>query len=185
MFTLKGVSLRPLDFEDIDTLYEWSSNIELEMLAGWGPQRSRAAYRQRYEKRIAEPEKDLYVYGVETEGKLVGYVQLAMIDREEKRAAAGLVIGEKEVWGRGIGKTALCILLDYAFTPLNLERVYSEVYDFNKRSQRLMESVGFTHEGILRQHEIHNGKRQDMYVFGILKDEFYQIHETIFKLPSA
>ncbi len=66
----------------------------------------------------------------------------------------------------------------------SLERVYAEVYSFNQRSLRLMERVGFQEEGILRQHEIHNGVRQDMHFFGMLKSEFYQKYETLFKLPG-
>ena len=122
--------------------------------------------------------------GIEFEGQLVGYVQLALIDDHERRAAVGILVGEKRMWGRGIGRTALRILLDYAFTVRNLERAYAEVYGFNQRSLRLMEHVGFQKEGVLRQHEIHNGARQDMHFFGMLKAEFYQKYETLFKLPG-
>jgi RimJ/RimL family protein N-acetyltransferase len=121
--------------------------------------------------------------GIEFEGQLVGYVQLALIDDHERRAAVGIVVGEKRIWRRGISRTALRILLDYAFTVRNLERVYAEVYGFNQRSLLLMERVGFQKEGILRQHEIHNGARQDMHFFGMLSTEFYQKYETLFKLP--
>jgi hypothetical protein len=37
MFCLKGVTLRPLELDDIDLLYTWDSDSELEMLSGWGP----------------------------------------------------------------------------------------------------------------------------------------------------
>jgi len=122
--------------------------------------------------------------GIEFECQLVGYVQLAMIDDHERHAAADILVGEKRMWGRGIASTALRILLDYAFTVRNLDRVYAEVYGFNQRSLRLMKRVGFQKEGILRQHEIDNGARQDMHCFGILKLEFYQKYETLFKLPG-
>ncbi|MDQ6662348.1 MAG: GNAT family N-acetyltransferase [Chloroflexota bacterium] len=184
MFSLNGVTLRPLEFDDIDTLYEWDSDTELSIYAGWVPARPRAAYRQRYEKRITEPEDDLYMFGIEVDTRLVGHVQLAEIDQTNRRAAVGILIGEKDIWGHGIGGTALRILLDYAFTVRALERIYAEVYSFNTRSQRLMKRVGFQQEGILRQHEFHNGSRQDMYTFGILKSEFYQHYETIFKLAN-
>ena len=184
MFTLNNVTLRPLEFDDIDTLYEWETDIELAVRSGWTPQISRAAFRHKYEQRISEPEKDLVMLGIEFEGQLVGYVQLALIDYDERRAAVGILVGEKNLWGHGIGKTALRILLDYAFTVRNLERIYAEVYGFNLRSLRLMERVGFQKEGILRQHEIHNGARQDMHFFGMLKAEFYQKYETMFKLPD-
>ena len=184
MFRLNDVTLRPLEFDDIDTLYGWETDVELAIWSGWIPQLSRAAFRHKYEQRITEPEKDLVMLGIEYEGQLVGYVQLALIDDDERRAAVGILVGEKNMWGRGIGKTALRILLDYAFTVKNLERVYAEVYAFNQRSLRLMERVGFQKEGVLRQHEIHNGARQDMHFFGILKAEFYQKYETMFKLPD-
>lgn len=184
MFSLDGVTLRPLEFDDIDTLYAWDSDNELEMYAGWGRKRSRAAYRQRYERRITEPEDDLYMFGIAVDNRLVGYVQLAMIDTGNRHAATGIVLGAKEVWGRGIAHTALRILMDYAFTVQGLERIYAEVYTFNTRSKRLFERLGFQQEGILRQHEFHNGSLQDMYVFGMLKPEFYHRYETIFKLPE-
>ena len=42
--------------------------------------------------------------------------------------------------------------------------------------------TSFTRKGILRQYEIQNGERQDMHVYGMLKNEFYKQYETIFKL---
>ncbi len=183
MFTINNVTLRYLELDDIDTLYGWETDIELAIWSGWTPPLSRAAFRHKYEQRITEPEKDLVMMGIEFEGQLVGYVQLALIEDDERRAAAGILVGEKRMWRRGIASTALRILLDYAFTVRNLERVYAEVYGFNQRSLRLMERVGFQKEGVFRQHEIHNGARQDMHVFGMLKAEFYQNYETLFKLP--
>ena len=185
MFALDGVALRPLDVSDIDALYAWSTDSELNVLAGWGRLRSRTAFHEKHEQRIREPEDDLIVLGVESEGHLVGSVQLALIDRLERRAAVAIVLGDKTTWGRGIGGAALRILADYAFAALNLERLYAEVYGFNVRSQRLMERVGFQREGVLRQHEMHNGARQDVHVFGLLKDEFYQRYPTLFVIPDV
>ena len=115
----------------------------------------------------------------------MGQIQIALIDHEQRRAYVGLLIGDRSVWGRGIGKRALIIALDYAFTSLNLEKVAAEVYDFNMRSHRLMESVGFQREGILRSHEVHNGARRDMHVYGFLREEFYPRYGTLFRIPEG
>ncbi|HVB24868.1 MAG TPA: GNAT family protein [Ktedonobacteraceae bacterium] len=184
MFSLNGVTLRPLELDDIDLMYQWEANIELDILSGWTPKRSLATFRQKFEKRITEPEDDRYTFGIQFEGRLVGYVELVMIDHFERRTFISILIGDKQLWGRGIGSTALRILLDYAFTVQAMEKICAEVYGLNPRSQRPMERVGFQREGILRQHEFHNGSRQDMHVFGILKPEFYQRYETIFRLPD-
>lgn len=184
MFTLDNVTLRPLEMDDIETLYTWECDIELAIWSGWTPVVSLTAFRQKYEQRIANPERDLTMLAIQFEDRIVGFVQLAAIDTYEKRALVGLVIGEKKLWGQGIGSTALRLLLDYAFTVRGLERIAAEVYGFNQRSMRLMERVGFQKEGVLRQYEIHNGVRQDMHVYGMLKPEFYQRYSTIFQLPK-
>jgi RimJ/RimL family protein N-acetyltransferase len=182
MFNLDGVTLRPLETSDIETLYAWNDDIEVSVLGGWVRQQSRAAAARLWERRITEPEADMDWFGIEYEGKLAGYIQLALIDQVERRAVVGIAVGAKSLWGKGIGGGALRLLCDYAFTVRNLDRVYAEVFTFNTRSMRLFEGVGFQREGTLRQHEYHNGIRQDVHVYGLLRDEFYARHSTIFKL---
>jgi len=115
---------------------------------------------------------------------LVGYVQLTLVDMVERRAAVGIVLGDPGVWGHGVGATAVRLLLDYAFTVRGMERIFAECHGFNLRAHRLFEHVGFQREGILRQHEVHNGVRQDLHVFGLLKPEFYGRYKAIFQLPA-
>ncbi len=184
MFTLNNVTLRPVETNDLDTWYDWEQNIDLAILASWTPLLSKTAFKQKFEQRINEPRDDMKYFALDYEGQFVGVLQLAMIDHYERRATLSIFLGVKELWGRGIGSTALRLLLDYAFTVQGLERVYAEVFGFNKRSQQLMERVGFQKEGILRQHDLHNGVRQDLYVYGILKPEFYERYETIFKIAE-
>ncbi len=126
MFTLHNVTLRYLEFDDIDTLYRWETDTELALWSGWTMPRSHAAFKHKYEQRITDPEKDLEMLGIEFNGQLVGYVQLFFIDEYERRAEVGVLVGEKNLWGRGIASTALRIILDFAFTVKNLERVYSD-----------------------------------------------------------
>jgi RimJ/RimL family protein N-acetyltransferase len=184
MFTRDGVTLRPLEPEDIELMYPWHLDYELDILSSWGPRRSYALFQKRWESRILEPDEDFLNFGVVAGGKLVGRVQLALIDREQRRACVGILIGERSAWGKGIGRKALQLLFDYAFTVENLERLTAEVYDFNERSQRVMEAAGMVREGILRSHEVHNGRRVDMYTYGLLRDEFYQHYTTLFPVPK-
>lgn len=184
MFTLNNVTLRPLATTDLDAWYTWEYSIELAMLAGWTPLLAKTAFKQKFEQRINEPKSEMKYFALDYESQFIGVLQLAEIDHFEKRAVISIFIGPKELWGRGIGSAALRLLLDYAFTVQGLERIYSEVYGFNTRSQRLMEHVGFQKEGILRQHDLQNGVRQDLHVYGILKPEFYERYPTIFTLPE-
>jgi RimJ/RimL family protein N-acetyltransferase len=191
MFTLNTVTLRPLELDDLESVYAWMSNIEFNVWGGWTPviavPLSRDAFRPIFEHqfvRLNAEKADQAMLGIEFENRLVGFVQLAKIDRQMRRADIGIGIGEKNIRGQGIGTAALCLLLDYAFTVQGLERVSAEVFTFNQHSQHLMERLGFQREGLLRQYSIHNGVRQDTYIFGLLKPEFYQKYQTIFTLAS-
>lgn len=185
MFTLDMVTLRPLEPDDMESIYTWFADIETGIWGGWTPAiekpLSRHAFRPLFEQHLVQTKDDQVMLGIEFEKQLVGFIQLVMIDLQMRHAALGIGIGEKHLRGQGIGRTALRLLLDYAFNVKGLERFYAEVFSFNQRSQKLMEHVGFQREGLLRQHDFHNGVRQDTYIFGILKPEFYQKYETIFK----
>lgn len=184
MFSRNEVTLRPVDWSDKDAMYPWHCDSELEILSGWGPRRSRTTYEAKFREFLENPPGDLSVFAIEHRGKLAGRIELAEIDREHRRASIGLIIGDKRSWGTGIGTAAVVIALDYAFTVLNLERVFAHTYAFNERARRFMNSVGFVEEGVLRGHERHNGAAQDMCVFGMLADEFKERYETLFRLPD-
>ena len=184
MFTLNNVALRPLQFDDMESIYTWMSDIEFNLWGGWTSviaiPLSRDAFRPIFEQYFVEAKEEQVMLGIEFENRLVGFVQLTNIDQRMRRAGIGIGIGEKNIRGQGIGKTALRLLLDYAFTVKGLERVSAEVFSFNQHSQNLMERVGFQREGLLRHYSIHKGTRQDTYIFGMLKPEFYQKYDTIF-----
>lgn len=184
MFAHEGVTLRSLEEGDLEDLYRWSQDQEIEILSGWGPRLSRLAFMQKWGDRLTHPSENLQFFGIESQGILVGRLDLAKIDREQQTAYVGFFIGDRPSWGKGIAGRALQIALDYAFMVENLYRIGAETYRFNTRSQHLLEKVGFQQEGILRQAECHNGERQDMVQYGILKPEFFLRHTTRFAIPG-
>ena len=184
MFTRGQVTLRPVEWSDRDTMYPWHCDAELEMLSGWGPRRGRTTYETKFREFLGNPPDDLVVFGIEHDGRLVGRIELSEIDREHGRAALGLIVGDSDMRGRGIGTGAVILMLDYAFTVLNLGRVFAHTYSFNEPARRLMTSVGFVEEGVLRNHEMHHGAPRDMVAFGMLADEFRERHGTVLPAPG-
>jgi RimJ/RimL family protein N-acetyltransferase len=183
VFSLDGVTLRPLDIQDLEITYAWHADLGIEIASGWARRQSLTTFRQRFEAILASPPEEHRIFGIEVSDRLIGRIDLSLIDPANRHAMIGFFLGAREAWGRGHAKTAVRILLDYAFTVENLDRVYAHVFGFNARSHGLLQRVGFAPEGVLRQHEVHNGQRQDMHVFGILKHEFYAQHRTMFEPP--
>lgn len=76
------------------------------------------------------------------------------------------------VWGHGYATEAARVLLEWAFDTLDLNRVQSETDTRNVASARVLEKLGFVHEGTLREDCIVNGVVSDSWVYGLLRRDW-------------
>jgi RimJ/RimL family protein N-acetyltransferase len=84
----------------------------------------------------------------------------------------GITIGDKAYWGRGYGRDALTVLLDYAFRLRNMRRVTLSVNGTNERAIRAYQACGFVEEGRLRKHVWSAGEYIDLVYMGVFRDEW-------------
>lgn len=75
-------------------------------------------------------------------------------------------------WNKGYITEALGAIIDYGFRHLGVNRIEAEVMPGNGASERVLEKLGFTREGLLRQWMYWNGKHYDMIMFSLLRSEF-------------
>ncbi len=75
-------------------------------------------------------------------------------------------------WNRGYCTEAVSALLDYGFRKLRLHRIYAPHFHTNPASGRVLQKVGMTHEGRLREHYLRFGQRIDVELYGMLRQEF-------------
>jgi RimJ/RimL family protein N-acetyltransferase len=75
-------------------------------------------------------------------------------------------------WGKGYCTEAARTMLVFAFDELNLQRIHARVFKRNPASARVLEKLGFSHEGTLRQHVLKWGKPEDVQLFGLLKVDY-------------
>ncbi len=104
-------------------------------------------------------------------GRHVGNIKLGPINRIHRFADVSLLIGEKSVWGRGIGTEAIRLLARFAFDVLNLHKLRSGCYADNKGSARAFLKAGFVEEGVLRKQWHVAGRYQDEIVFGLCRED--------------
>ncbi|WP_226040193.1 GNAT family protein [Natrinema sp. DC36] len=101
----------------------------------------------------------------------VGTIGLFEFDWEARSAEIGYWVGPDH-HGRGYGTEAAERIVQYAFDQLGLHRITAHVFEFNEPSQRLLESLEFTREGVHRDAEFVDGEHQDVYWYGLLEDEW-------------
>ncbi len=77
--------------------------------------------------------------------------------------------------GQGYGSRATRWLCNFGFVVLELHRVYLYTLHTNPGARKMYERIGFTHEGILREHVRHQGARVDRHVQSILRSEWERL----------
>ena len=99
--------------------------------------------------------------------ELLGSVGLHGLDPATGRAAAGYWVAAK-ARRRGVAKRGLCLLCEFAFDELDVERIELWIEPENEPSRRLAERVGFHSEGLLRSFMEVRGIRRDMLMYSLL-----------------
>jgi RimJ/RimL family protein N-acetyltransferase len=104
-------------------------------------------------------------------GRLVGSCQLLGINPTHRKAELQIRIGDADARGRGYGREAVDLLLDFAFEDLNLHRVELTVLEGNEPAMKTYLSAGFAREGVMRQAAHIDGRYVDVVFMGVLRDE--------------
>ncbi len=99
--------------------------------------------------------------------RFVGNVSLFGIDAEHATAKIGYRVMPDER-GRGLGREALGVVADWAFSTRDLVRIQLEHAVANVASCRVAEAAGFRLEGTLRSSYAVDGRRYDEHVHGRL-----------------
>lgn len=75
--------------------------------------------------------------------KHIGNIKLEPIDFKEKSADLGIMIGDKDFWGKGIGVEVVNLITDFVFNTLKLDEINLGVISENKQAIRVYEKCGF------------------------------------------
>lgn len=103
---------------------------------------------------------------------VIGDVALQDIDRVNRKCSVGMGMAKKENRGKGYGRQAVMLMLNYGFRYLGMERITANTLDLNAGAQRLLEKCGFTLEGRERRSVYMNSEMHDRLNYAILKEEY-------------
>lgn len=73
----------------------------------------------------------------------------------------------------GVGPEASILFADILFTQLDLQRLYSSVYEYNEPSLLCNQNARFPLEGRLKENRYYEGKFWDLFIFAIPREFFY------------
>lgn len=100
-------------------------------------------------------------------GRHVGNIKLE-IDPRHRLGEIGILIGEKTVYGRGVGTKAITLLSTIACDQLRLRKLTAGCYGSNTGSRRAFEKAGFTVEGVRPEQFLLEDRAEDLILMGML-----------------
>ena len=172
MFKGEKVILRAATEADLPRIYEFSQDPELAGLDcgfpfAYPPERTRATY----EGNLKEDHSKSF-FAIEADGKYIGDCGLMGLANSHGNAELGIVIGDRQYWGRGYGREAVRLLLHYGFHYLGLRRIVLTTHAKNLRAIRCYLACGFIEEGRPRKALWIEGEYVDLVNMSILRDEW-------------
>ena len=137
--------LREKRVEDAPGDYSWRTDEELARLDATRPLNMSYEDFLRYSKEeisfVSPLSKRLAIDTLD--GKHIGNCMYYDIDVKGGEAELGVMIGDRDYWGKGYGTDSVASLLGYIFTATSLDRVYLHTLDWNERAQRSFSKTGF------------------------------------------
>ena len=112
------------------------------------------------------------------DGAFIGWCSLTGWNPDYRSASTGYCFDDA-AWGQGFATEAARALLQWAFDTLEINRVQAETDTRNLASARVLEKLGFTREGTLREDCVVNGEVSDSWVYGLIRREWQPSLEPV------
>ena len=174
---LKGelVGLVAVEKEDLKQLRDWRNNAEFRK--HFREYRELSMYDQEIwfeEKVIKDPNTIMFSIRRLIDNELLGCCGFVYINWVHRHADLSLYIGWNDAYidDEGYAEESCKLLLDYGFKELCLNKVWTEIYEFDDKKKALYDKFSFKKDGLLRQNYWYDGQWWNSRILSILKEEF-------------
>jgi len=175
----KHVILRAPELRDKDLLHKWSNDPEIwKLLGGWHfPYGSSST--EKWISTINNNSLNGHVFCIDAEESgLIGTANIIDIDWKNKNAFHGMMLGDKDIRGKGLGLDSVMAIMRYVFDELGLMRLDGDMIETNTRSiDFYIKSCGWEIEGRKKNWFYRNGRHFDKIVVGVTRENYYQLIE--------
>lgn len=115
-------------------------------------------------------EKIDYVFAVHYGKNLkhVGNVSLSGISKQHHSAEIAILLGDRSVWGKGVGYEACRLVLNFGFKTVGLHRIRMGMTARNIAMIKIAEKLSMQREGTLKEAFFKGGQYLDIVEYAIL-----------------
>lgn len=166
----KLVRLRPPRPEDALVMVGWFEDMETtRFLALRNPPSI-----EMEKEWIESTAKDLnsVIWVIEIEDRAVGTTGIREIDWKNGSGTTGTLIGDRSVWGKGVGRETMQLRARYAFTQMPLRKLKSSYFAGNVASGRAQAAAGYREVGRFRADRFVDGQWVDEIITEVLREDW-------------
>ena len=167
-----NVYLSPISLDDVEEYTHMVNDIQVSVGIGHFAYARIMDYGKEAEFLNSMKNEKLFAVRLIENDELLGNVGFNRVDILHKSAVLGVMLGNSKYQGKGYGKEAIKLLLDYGFSFLNLYSISLSVFEYNEIAYNLYKKIGFKEVGRLRKRVEIMGERYDEIIMDILKGEF-------------
>lgn len=167
----KNISLRALEPTDLDFLFNTENNELFWEISSTQTPYSKyilQKYIENSHQNIYEAKQYRFVI-CNTKNSAVGLIDLFDFNPQHKRVGVGIVLNP-EHQNNGYGSEALELVIDYAFTYLNVHQIFANITSNNTQSIQLFEKFNFEKVGIKKDWIYCNSGFKNEILFQLIKN---------------
>ncbi|GIN84832.1 spermidine N1-acetyltransferase [Heyndrickxia sporothermodurans] len=165
------IRLRPLERSDLEFVH--ALNINANIMSYWfeEPYEAFVELQDLYDKHIHDQGERRFI--IKKDEDMLGLVEIVEIDYIHRRAEFQIIIDPKQQ-GKGYATIATKLAMNYAFSVLNMRKLYLIVDKTNEKAIHIYKKVGFKVEGKLKDEFFVDGDYHDALRMCIFQDEFLE-----------
>jgi diamine N-acetyltransferase len=168
----KDISLRTLEPEDLELLYEWENNMSYWTISNTVTPFSKFTlkrYLKNSHKNIYETGQLRLMIDYIPDKITIGTIDIFDFDPFHKRAGVGILVANEDYRRKGLASMSLKCLIDYCFSTLQLHQLFCNILDNNCESIDLFKKIGFVQCGIKKDWVKTTDGYLDEYMFQLIK----------------
>ena len=166
-----NIIIRKSNFDDCEIFTKWEQQDYIKEFLSINEERTYEEVVREFVLREQDFTNQQYTITLKDE-EPIGRVYLSRISEESDSVdITRIYIGEKHYLGKGYGREAMVLLLDYCFNELKMERVSLDHYSGNAAAGLYLK-LGFKYEGIMRNAAKRDNKYFDLHLMSMLKEEY-------------
>ena len=165
--------LRRAASSDVADVFAYASDPEVARHSTWEPHDSLDASRTFVASLLAHyaaAEVANWVVVLKGEDRVVGTCGFVYWNPRHNRAEIGYALARR-LWGRGLMTEAAFKVCDFGFDVMGCNRLEARCLPENIASARVMEKLGMTFEGVVREQVYVKGAYRDLRLYSLLRRE--------------